>query len=101
MDAVGPETYRFDDLVRLVAQTLHRKVKIIHISPGFMLFISQIMSLFLGDVILTWDEITGLMANLLISDKPPTGQTRLSEWLVAHAGEVGKRYASELSRHYR
>jgi hypothetical protein len=52
-------------------------------------------------VILTRDEITGLMANLLISRQPPTGQTLLSEWLTAHADEVGARYFSELKRHYR
>ncbi|HEY7357917.1 MAG TPA: NAD(P)H-binding protein [Ktedonobacterales bacterium] len=101
LDAIGPETYRFDDLVRLVAQALHRKVRFVYISPGLMLAISKVMSLFLGDVILTRDEIRGLMANLLISDQPPTGQTRLSEWLAAHADEVGAKYASELSRHYR
>jgi uncharacterized protein YbjT (DUF2867 family) len=101
LDAVGPETYRFDDLVRLVARTLHRKVRLVYISPGLMLAISKVMSLFLGDVILTRDEIKGLMANLLISSQPPTGQTRLSEWLAAHANEVGAKYASELRRHYR
>lgn len=101
LDAVGLETYRFDDLVRLVARALHRKVRFVYISPGLMLAISKVMSLFLGDVILTRDEIRGLMANLLISSQPPTGQTRLSEWLAAHADEVGAKYASELSRHYR
>ncbi|HEY7357504.1 MAG TPA: NAD(P)H-binding protein [Ktedonobacterales bacterium] len=101
LDAVGPETYRFDDLVRLVARALHRRARFVYISPGLMLAISKVMSLFLGDVILTRDEIKGLMANLLISDQPPTGQTRLSEWLAAHADEVGVKYASELSRHYR
>jgi uncharacterized protein YbjT (DUF2867 family) len=101
MDAVGPETYRFDELVRLIADILHRKVKIIHLSPGTMYFISRLMSLALGDVILTRDEISGLMANLLISDQPPTAYTRLSEWLHVHADEVGRRYASELKIHYR
>lgn len=101
MDAVGPETYRFDDLVRLVAQKLHRKVRFMYISPGLMLAISKVMSLLLSDVILTRDEISGLMANLLISAQPPTAPTRLSDWLAAHAHEVGARYASELSRHYR
>jgi NADH dehydrogenase len=101
MDAVGPEIYRFDDLVRLVGRTLHRKVRFVYISPGLLLAISKVMSLFLGDVILTRDEITGLMANLLISAEPPTAPTRLSEWLAAHAAEVGKRYASEVKRHYR
>jgi uncharacterized protein YbjT (DUF2867 family) len=101
LDAVGPETYRFDDLVRLVGQSLHRKVRFVYISPGLMLAISKVMSVFLGDVILTRDEITGLMANLLISDQSPTGRTRLSEWLAAHANDVGARYASELRLHYR
>lgn len=101
MDAVGPETYRFDELVRLIADALHRKVKIIHLSPGMMYFISRLMGLALGDVILTRDEISGLMANLLISDQPPTAHTRLSEWLHVHADTIGKHYASELARHYR
>ncbi len=101
MDAVGPETYRFDDLVRLVAQKLHRTVRFVSISPGLMLAISKVMSLALGDVILTRDEITGLMANLLVSSQPPTAPTRLSDWLTEHAHEVGVKYASELSRHYR
>ena len=100
-DAVGPETYRFDELVRLIADVLHRKIMLIHLSPGVMYFISQLMSLALGDVILTRDEMSGLMANLLISDQPPTAHTRLSEWLSVHADEVGKHYASELARHYR
>ncbi|HEU5198876.1 MAG TPA: NAD-dependent epimerase/dehydratase family protein [Ktedonobacterales bacterium] len=101
MDAVGPETYRFDELVRLIADVLHRKITITHLSPGVMYFISRVMSLALGDVILTRDEISGLMANLLISDQAPTAHTRLSEWLSVHADEVGRRYASELQRHYR
>ncbi|HEY7349134.1 MAG TPA: NAD-dependent epimerase/dehydratase family protein [Ktedonobacterales bacterium] len=101
MDAVGPETYRFDDLVRLVARTLHRKARLVYISPGLMLAISKVMGLLLGDVILTRDEIRGLMANLLISAQPPTAPTRLSDWLAAHADEVGAKYASELRRHYR
>lgn len=101
MDAVGPEIYRFDELVRLIADILHRKMKIIHLSPGTMYFISRLMGLALGDVILTRDEISGLMANLLISDQPPTAHTRLSEWLHVHADTIGKHYASELARHYR
>ena len=101
MDAVGPETYRFDELVRLIADALHRHIKIIHLSPGVMYSISRLMSLALGDVILTRDEISGLMANLLISDQAPTAHTHLSEWLQVHADEVGKHYASELQRHYR
>ena len=54
-----------------------------------------------SDVMLTRDEVEGLMANLLVSDSPPTGQTRLGDWLNENAESVGARYASELGRHYR
>jgi uncharacterized protein YbjT (DUF2867 family) len=101
MDAVGPETYRFEDLVRLIAQRVHRRARILHLPPGLMLVLSQVMSLALGDVVLTGDEIKGLMENLLISHHPPTAPTRLSEWLEAHASEIGQTYFSEVRRHYR
>ncbi len=101
MDAVGPETYRFEDLVRLIAQNVQRKARIVHVPPAAMLMLSQMMSLVLGDVVLTGDEIKGLMANLLVSHGPPTAPTRLSEWLEAHASEMGQTYFSELRRHYR
>jgi hypothetical protein len=52
-------------------------------------------------VMLTRDEVEGLMANLLVSDGPPTGQTRLGDWLDENADSVGAKYASELRRHYR
>lgn len=54
-----------------------------------------------GDVIITEDEIAGLMANLLVSAGIPTGKVRFSEWLRLNANLVGVRYDSELQRHYR
>ena len=53
------------------------------------------------DVVLTRDEILGLMSDLLISSTSPLGETRFSQWLEENAATVGTRYASELSRHYR
>ena len=40
------------------------------------------------------------MAGLLTSDAAPTGATRLSDWLEDHAGDLGRRYMSELRRNY-
>jgi NADH dehydrogenase len=54
-----------------------------------------------GDIVLTREEIEGLMANLLVSKHPATGHTRFSEWLALNASVLGKRYTSELKRHYR
>lgn len=51
------------------------------------------------DVMLTRDEIEGLMAGLLyVEGAPPAGQTRLTDWAREHASELGVRYASELAR---
>jgi NADH dehydrogenase len=52
------------------------------------------------DVILTRDEVRGLMAGLLVSASPPTGTTRVSGWLRDNADVVGRTYRSELARHY-
>ena len=47
---------------------------------------------------ITREELRGLMADLLHVDTTPTGTTRLSEWAVAHADQLGQRYRSELIR---
>ena len=53
------------------------------------------------DVVITRDEIRGLMSGLLVSENEPTGETRLSQWLEQNTGTVGVAYASELARHYK
>jgi NADH dehydrogenase len=100
VDAVGPDTYTFDELVRLIADKIRSKARIVHLSPSLALLLSRMAGYLVKDVMLTRDEVEGLMANLLVSDGPPTGQTRLGDWLDENADSVGARYASELSRHY-
>ena len=58
----------------------------------------MILGWFLGDVILTREEVQGLMAGLLAVDSPPTGTTKLSDWTAQHADTLGRHYASELAR---
>lgn len=101
VDAVGPEVFTFDALVRLVARTVRSRARIVHLTPGLGLFLSRIVGLFVGDVVLTGEEVEGLMSNLLVSAGPPTGRTHLSEWLSRRADRVGAKYASEVRRHYR
>jgi NADH dehydrogenase len=100
IDAVGPETFTFDELVRLIARKTGSRSGIIHVPPAMGYLFSKMIGLLVGDVVLTWDEVRGLTAGLLDTDSPPTGETRLSEWLEQNAQGVGKRYASELKRHY-
>ena len=99
-DAVGPERFRFNDLVAAVAASVGSRTKIIHAPAPLVLAALRVLGVFLGDVILTRDEVSGLLANLLVSAHPPTGTTRLTDWLREHAKSVGARYSSEVKRHY-
>lgn len=101
IDAVGPEVFTFDELVRLIADKIQRGTPIIHVRPRLAGFMCRLLGYVVGDVILTEDELKGLMANLLVSEGPPTGRTRLSEWLERNAATIGVEYASEMERHYR
>ena len=77
LDAAGPETYTFDEFVRLVGQTMCSRSTIVHLPAALALGLSKIVGYFLGDVVLTRDEVTGFMSDLLISDAPPAGKTSL------------------------
>jgi NADH dehydrogenase len=50
------------------------------------------------DTFITREEIKGLMDGLLCVDTPPTGKTRLTDWMRANADTLGRNYASELAR---
>jgi NADH dehydrogenase len=100
MDAVGPETYTFEELVRLIARSIGRSVHCAHVPTSLAYLATLFAGWFVGDVVLTWEEYRGLMGNLLAPEGPASGQTRLSKWLVAHRESVGMRYASEVARHY-
>jgi len=99
-DAVGPETFSFEELVRLIAVRAGRAVRLIHLPRAVAYVSTAVTGWLVGDVVLTWEEYSGLMSNLLASDGPSTGQTRLSEWLAENSDRVGRKYASELERHY-
>ena len=101
VDAVGPETFTFEELVRLIAEKVGGTSRLVHVSPRLALWLTRLAGYLVRDVVLTRDEIDGLMANLLVSEGPPTGRMRLSDWLEQNSGTVGARYASELRRHYR
>jgi len=53
---------------------------------------------FVGDVIITWDEIEGFLHDLLYTKSHPDGKTKLTEWARANAETLGIKYASELTR---
>ena len=101
LDVTGPETYTFDELVRLIGKKVGHPRPILHFPPSMALLGARLLSLFIGDVMLTKEEVQGLMAGLLVSPDPPLGATSLSDWLTSNRATVGVKYASEIARHYR
>ncbi len=100
-DVAGPRIYTFTQLVQLLAQAMGARPRLLHLPPGLAWFLSRVVGLALGDVLLTRAEVLGLMAGLLVSAAPPLGETPLEDWLAAEAAGLGRAYNSELGRHYR
>jgi NADH dehydrogenase len=100
-DAAGPEVYAFEELVRAIAAAVRSRARFIKAPAGLVALLSRPLGYFMGDVLLTRDEVKGLMAGLLVSHAAPAGRTKLSEWLSENSETVGATYASELQRHYR
>ena len=100
VDAVGSESYTYRELVRMIRSAIGSRSLIVNLPPAIVRLASGVLGLILNDVVLTEDEIKGLMDDLLVSQKPPTGRTSLEGWVKLHADKIGKTYASELARHY-
>jgi uncharacterized protein YbjT (DUF2867 family) len=98
IEAIGPETYTYRQLVETIARLIGVRRLIIGVPPSLGLLAGRVISRVMGDVLITREEIDGLMADLLYVDAPPAGSTRLSEWIQANAESLGSRYASELAR---
>ncbi len=71
IDAVGPDILSFEELVRSVARAVSSRAALLHAPPGLALAAARILGAVLHDVVLTRDEVEGLMANLLISGIRP------------------------------
>ena len=99
-DAVGPDIFTFDEMVALIGEKIGHPRPIVHLPPRLALALSQFISVFVRDVVLTPEEVDGLMANLLVSSEPPRCKTRLADWLETNRKTAGVVYASELQKHY-
>ncbi|HEY6419301.1 MAG TPA: NAD(P)H-binding protein [Candidatus Binataceae bacterium] len=97
-DVVGPEVYTFAELVKTMKGILRSRCAIVPVPPLMTLAAAKAIGMLLGDVVLTPDEVKGLMRNLLVSNQPPLCNARLSDWLRQNASSVGAHYASELGR---
>jgi nucleoside-diphosphate-sugar epimerase len=100
MDAAGPETMTFGELVRAVRSAVRAHSPIMHLPSAAISAASRALGLLVHDVVLTADEISGLTAGLLVSHDAPLGRIAFSNWLAENSGSIGGAYANELQRHF-
>ena len=101
LDAAGPDVLSFHQFVRLLAEAVGSRAWLFHAPRRLSYLASRALGLLVRDVMLTRDEVTELTSSLLVSSRPPAGRIGLATWAAAHAERLGRRYHSELDRHYR
>ena len=87
----GAGSLHVPELVGLIAQNVGSRARIVQVPPSVALWLSRQVGRAVHDVVLTQEEVKGLMAGLLVSNNEPTGRTRFSEWLNRHAHLLGIR----------
>ena len=98
VEAIGPETFTFRGLVRALGEAIGCPRPLVRVPPALAYGIGLALGRLLGDMVITRDEIQGLMEGRLWVDAPPAGRTALTAWAREHASTLGRRYASELAR---
>jgi uncharacterized protein YbjT (DUF2867 family) len=98
LDAIGPETFTYRELVAVIGSAIGRQRPIVSVPPGLGVAVGRLVGAVIGDVVVTPEEVAGLMQNLLVTASRPTGKTALSQWVADHRDGLGRRYSSELAR---
>jgi uncharacterized protein YbjT (DUF2867 family) len=100
-DAAGPDTFSFREFVALVRKAVGSRALVVPTPVAPALVAARLIGLVVHDVVLTRDEVTELQTGMMRSSAPPAGRIRLADWLAANADTLGRRWASELDRHFR
>lgn len=98
VNAIGPETFTYRGLAEVIGQIIGKKRLIMPVPPLAGYAVAWVIGKLVGDVMITREEIRGLMGNLLFVDAPPAGTTKLTDWAMARSASLGRHYTSELSR---
>ena len=98
INAIGPETFTYRNLVKTVGEIIGKRRPIVSVSPRIGYLTGLVIGKIVKDVMITKEEIKGLMDNLLYVDSPPTGNTKFTDWSKKHSDKLGLRYTSELAR---
>ncbi len=98
VEAIGPETFTYRELIQMIAGKLGLQRAVIGVPPAVGYWVCRLIGAMVRDVVITREEIRGLMANRLAVTAPPLGNTKLSEWVEENKSTLGRHYTSEMLR---
>jgi NADH dehydrogenase len=98
INAIGPETFTYRELVRTIGSIIGRPRPIVGLPPFLAYLGGRVIGWIKNDIVTTREEIEGLMAELLYVESPPAGETKLTDWAREHAESLGRTYVNELER---
>jgi NADH dehydrogenase len=100
LDAAGPETFRYRELVSLIRAAVGSRAAIVRVPLPVGLAAARAIGAVLRDVLVTREELIGLRRDLLVSHSAPAGLVRLSDWIRRHRETLGAHHLSELALHF-
>jgi NADH dehydrogenase len=99
----GPSDWTFLEMVKAVRAAVSSRAAIVSAPAALALAGLRVAGLLLRDVVLTRDEVAGLTREYLFAERPIRRGIDLADWLgqADVRSTLGRRYASELARHFR
>jgi NADH dehydrogenase len=98
INAIGPETFTYREMVATIGQIIGCKRPIMSVPPGLSYWACRVVGGVVGDVVITREEIHGLIEGRPCVDTPPLGKTKLTDWVREHRESLGRHYISEMAR---
>ncbi|MHB8958118.1 MAG: SDR family oxidoreductase [Candidatus Limnocylindrales bacterium] len=99
-DAAGPEILSFNEMVEAIRASTGSRARLVHVPGAVALAAAAVLGRIVDDTLLTHEELEGLSGGLLVSRELPRGTARFTDWLEANGSWLGRRYLSEVTRHF-
>lgn len=98
IDAIGPETFTYRELVRHIGIAIGKPRPIVPVPPAIGYLLGAVLGKLVGDVVVTREEVAALMRGLLYTSSVPVGKVKLTDWIRENSESLGVRYAGEIVR---
>jgi NADH dehydrogenase len=98
INAIGPETFTYRELIEAIGKIIGKNRPIVSVPPSVAYAAGWVIGKLMGDVMISREEIRGLMDGLLCVDALPAGTTKLTDWARERSTSLGLHYTNELAR---